>query len=112
MSVLVAGLVVFLGLHSIGVIAPKWRAQRVAHMGVGRWKLVFSVLSLVGLAIIVWGYGMARTQSVVLWTAPPAMRHVTALLSIIAFILVVASHAPRNHFKAALGHPMTAGVGL
>ena len=112
MSVLVAGLVVFLGLHSIGVIAPKWRAQRVAHMGVGRWKLVFSVLSLVGLAIIVWGYGMARTQSVVLWTAPPAMRHVTALLSIIAFILVVASHAPRNHLKAALGHPMTAGVGL
>ena len=112
MITLVVGLVVFLGVHWIGVLAPQWRAARVAQIGLGRWKLAFSILSLVGLGIVIWGYGMARTQSVVLWTAPAVMRHVTALLSVIAFILVVASHAPRNHFKAALGHPMTVGIGL
>ena len=112
MSTLVVGLVVFLGVHSIGLFAPQWRSQRVAHIGLGPWKIGFSVLSIVGLALVIWGYGMARAQSVVLWTAPPAMRHVTALLSLIAFILVVASHVPRNHFKSALGHPMTVGVGL
>jgi uncharacterized membrane protein len=112
MATLVAGLIVFLGVHSIGVLAPQWRDARVAQLGLRRWKLGYSIVSVVGLAIVVWGYAIARTQSVVLWTAPAGMRHVTALLSVLAFILVVASHVPRNHFKAALGHPMTVGVGL
>jgi uncharacterized membrane protein len=112
MITLVVGLVVFLGVHSIGVLAPRWRASRVAHLGVGRWKLAYSALSIAGLLLVIWGYGLARTQSVVLWTAPPAMRHVTALLAIIAFILVAAAYVPPNHIKSKLGHPMTVGVGL
>jgi uncharacterized membrane protein len=112
MITLVVGLVVFLGVHSIGVLAPRWRAARVAHLGAGRWKLAYSALSIAGLLLVIWGYGMARTQPVVLWTGPPAMRHVTALLAIIAFILVAAAYVPPNHFKSKLGHPMTVGVGL
>lgn len=112
MITFVVGLVVFLGVHSIGVFAPQWRAARVERMGIRRWKLAFSVLSIVGFVLVIWGYGMARTASAVLWTAPPWMRDVTALLAVIAFILVVAAHSPPSHFKSALGHPMTVGVGL
>jgi uncharacterized membrane protein len=112
MTTLVVGLVVLLGAHSIGVLAPRWRAARVARLGVGRWKLAYSALSIVGLLLVIWGYGMARTHSVVLWTAPAAMRHVAALLAIVAFILVAAAYVPPNHLKSALGHPMTVGVGL
>jgi uncharacterized membrane protein len=112
MITLVIGLVVFLGVHSIGIVAPAWRARQVSRFGIRPWKLAYSALSIAGLLLVIWGYGMARTQSVVLWTAPPAMRHVTALLAIIAFILVAAAYVPPNHFKSKLGHPMTVGVGL
>jgi uncharacterized membrane protein len=112
MITLVIGLVVFLGVHSIGIVAPAWRARQVSRFGIRPWKLAYSALSIAGLLLVIWGYGLARTQSVVLWTAPPAMRHVTALLAIIAFILVAAAYVPPNHIKSKLGHPMTVGVGL
>jgi uncharacterized membrane protein len=112
MITLVIGLVVFLGVHSIGIVAPAWRARQVSRFGIRPWKLAYSALSIAGLLLVIWGYGLARTQSVVLWTAPPAMRHVTALLAFIAFILVAAAYVPPNHIKSKLGHPMTVGVGL
>jgi uncharacterized membrane protein len=112
MITLVIGLVVFLGVHSISIVAPAWRARQVSRFGIRPWKLAYSALSIAGLLLVIWGYGLARTQSVVLWTAPPAMRHVTALLAIIAFILVAAAYVPPNHIKSKLGHPMTVGVGL
>jgi uncharacterized membrane protein len=112
MSTLVAGLVVFLGAHAIGVLAPRWRAAQVDRLGVRRWKLAFSAISIVGFVLIVVGYGMARGNAIVLWTAPPWAPHVTALLVIVAFILVVSAYVPNTYFKSALGHPMTAGVGV
>jgi uncharacterized membrane protein len=109
---LIAGLVVFLGLHSLGIAAPRWRAAQVDRLGLHRWKLAFSAASIAGFALILWGYGIARGESVVLWSAPPSMRHVTELLAVIAFILVVSAYVPGTHFKSALGHPMTAGVAV
>jgi len=112
MTTLVAGLVVFLGVHSIGVLAPGWRATQAARLGAHPWKLAFSVASIVGLVLIVVGYRAARLDPVVLWTAPLPARHVTALLTVVAFVLIAAAYVPGTHIKAALGHPMTAGVGL
>lgn len=112
MIALVAGLVVFLGAHSVDVLAPQWRGAQVARIGLHRWKLAYSAASIVGFVVIIWGYGLARGEAIALWTAPPWTRHVTALLVILAFILVVSAYIPNTYFKSALGHPMTVGVGV
>jgi uncharacterized membrane protein len=112
MIALIVGLVVFLGAHSIGVLAPRWRDAQIVRLGAHGWKLAFSAASIVGFVLMVWGYGMARTEDVVLWISPIWVRHLTAVLVVLAFILVVAAYVPNTYFKSALGHPMTAGVGI
>ncbi|MGE5739483.1 MAG: NnrU family protein [Betaproteobacteria bacterium] len=112
MLLLIAGLLIFLGVHSLGVVAPEWRGRQVARMGEGPWKLAYSAVSLVGLFVVIWGYGVARGTPVVLWSAPAFARHLTALLTVIAFVLVAAAYVPGTRIKAALGHPMTVGIAL
>lgn len=112
MSVLVLGLVIFLGLHSVRIFAEPWRTKQIARMGEKRWKNLYSVASVVGLVLIVWGYGIARREPVVLWARPVWAPHLAALLTLIAFILFPAAHIPGNHFKAWVRHPMVVGVGL
>jgi uncharacterized membrane protein len=69
------------------------------------------VLSIAGFVLLVWGYGLARQQPVVLWGPPPVwVRHVAALLTLVAFVLVVAAYVPGNEIKAKLRHPMILGV--
>ena len=110
MLVLIIGLVVFLGLHSTRIFAEDWRAARIASLGERKWKLLYSIASAVGLVLIVWGYGMARTTPVLLWNPPLWTRHLAAALVLVAFVMIVAAYVPRNHLKAAFGHPMYAGV--
>jgi len=112
MPLLIAGVLIFLGVHSLGVVAPEWRGRQVARMGEGPWKLAYSAVSLVGLFVVIWGYGAARGNPVVLWSAPAFARHLTALLTVIAFVLVAAAYVPGTRIKAALGHPMTVGIAL
>lgn len=112
MGALVAGLVVFLGTHSIRVLAPRWRDAQIARRGERPWKGVYSLVSIVGLVLLIWGYGRAGGHAAPLWTPPPWGPHATALLVVIAFVLVAAAYVPGTHFKSALGHPMTAGVGV
>jgi uncharacterized membrane protein len=103
---LILGLALFLGAHLIPVLTPKWRQARIARLGELRWKGIFSLISLLGFALLVWGYGVARTEPIVLWTPPFWTRHVAALLMVPAFILLVAAYVPGNWFKTRLGHPM------
>jgi uncharacterized membrane protein len=110
MGVLILGLVLFLGVHSVRIFANDWRTQVLAQRGEGAWKGLYSVLSVVGLVLVVWGYGMARQQPVVLWVPPVATRHIAALLTLVAFILLTAPYVPRNGIKARLHHPMVLGV--
>jgi uncharacterized membrane protein len=110
MTVLILGLVIFLGAHSVRIAADGWRARQIERMGLNQWKAVFSVVSIAGFALIVWGYGMARAEPVVLWAPPAWMAHVTALLMVPAFVLLVAAYVPGTRIKAAAGHPMVAGV--
>ena len=110
MSILVIGLIIFLGLHSVRIFAEGWRAEKKAQMGEGAWKGLYSVASLIGLALIVWGYGLARQQPVVLWVPPVATRHIAALLMLFAFILLAAAYVPGNAIKSKLRHPMTLSV--
>ncbi|MFY3382947.1 NnrU family protein [Paracidovorax sp. MALMAid1276] len=110
MLFLVLGLVLFLGVHSVRIVAEGWRAQMLGTLGEGGWKGLYSLVSAVGLALIVWGYGLARQQPVVLWAPPTGMRHAAALLTLIAFVLLAAAYVPRNAIKARLRHPMVIAV--
>ena len=67
MSYLVIGLIVFLGAHSLRIVAGDWRDAQLARLGEMRWKGVFSLVSALGLALIIWGYGLAHVDSPVLW---------------------------------------------
>ena len=110
MVYLITGLVVFLGLHSLRIVADGWRTALVSKMGAGAFKGAFSVLSLAGFILIIYGFGMARETPVVLWTPPVGMRHAASLLTVIAFVLLVAAYVPGNGIKARVHHPMVLGV--
>lgn len=112
MLVLIIGLGIFLGLHSTRIVADPWRSRKLASFGERRWKGLYSILSLIGLALIVWGYSLARQQPMVIWNPPVWTRHAAALLVLVSFILLAATYVPRNHLKAAIGHPMLAGTKL
>ena len=92
MGMLILGLVIFLGVHSVRIVADDWRSQTIAKRGEGAWKGLYSLLSILGFGLIIWGYGLARQQPVVLWMPPVAMRHIASLLTLIAFILLVAAY--------------------
>ena len=110
MSFLILGLALFLGVHSVRIFAGDWRQARIARLGEMPWKGMYSLASAIGLGLIIWGYGMARVDSPVLWGTPTWTRHLAALLTLPAFILLVAAYLPGSHIKAAVGHPMVAGV--
>lgn len=110
MTILILGLVLFLGIHSVRIFADHTRGQFIATRGAGPWKGLYSVVSALGLAAIIWGYAAARTQPVILWAPMPAMKHLAALLTLLAFILLVATYVPGNAFKARLHHPMVLAV--
>ena len=77
-----------------------------------KWKLAYSIVSLIGFALIVWGYGQMRMDPVVLWVPPMWTRHLAALLTLPAFVLLAAAYVPGTLIKARIGHPMVAGVKL
>jgi uncharacterized membrane protein len=110
MTALIVGLVVFLGIHSARIVAEGPRQAFIAQRGEKAWKGLYTVISLAGFALLVWGYGQARQQPVVLWAAPTWLRHVAALLTLISFVLLTAAYVPRNAIKARVHHPMTVGV--
>jgi uncharacterized membrane protein len=110
MATLVLGLILFLGVHSTRVFADGWRTATVARIGEKPWKGVYSLLSLATFAVLVWGYARARQNPVLLWSPPVGMRHIAALLMVIAFILFVAAYVPGNWFKAKLHHPQFLSV--
>jgi uncharacterized membrane protein len=109
-TILILGLVLFLGVHSTRIVADDWRAARVARWGPNAWKAVYSLVALVGLLLIIWGYGLARQQPVVLWTPPRGMNHLASLLMVFSLVLLVATYVPRNAIRARLRHPMVLAV--
>jgi len=112
MLVLIAGLIVFLGTHALRVMAPDWRERTMARLGLMIWRTLVSIGSLAGLVLICWGFTQARLTTRVLWTPPFWMRHVTALLVLIAFVLLASFFVPRNGIKVQLRYPVTLSVAV
>lgn len=110
MAYLLLGLVLFLGVHSVRIVADDWRTQTRARIGANAFKAGYSVLSILGFGLMVWGFGIARETPTVLWVPPVGMRHAASLLNVIAFVFLVAAYVPGNGIKARVHHPMVLGV--
>ena len=110
-TVLLLGLIVFFGVHSVSIVAPGWRSAQIARRGERAWKGIYSIAAGVGLALLIVGYGMARREPVVLYTPPVALRHVALLLMLPVFPLLFAAYLPGRLSRAAR-HPMLLAVKL
>ena len=109
MSLLILGLVLFLGVHSVSIVARPWRDGMVARLGEGPWKGLYSLVSLAGFVLIVYGYGLARQSPMVLYTPPLALRHGAMLLMLPVFVLLLAAYLP-GRLQRAAKHPMLAAT--
>jgi len=108
--ILIIGLVLFLGAHSVRVFAEGFRDNLIARLGEGPWKGLYSLVSIIGFVLVIWGYAMARPESTVLFEPPIWLKHIAVLLNLVAFILFAAYLVPAGRMKARLGHPMILSV--
>jgi uncharacterized membrane protein len=112
MTLLVLGLVIFLGLHSTRIVSESGRERAIARIGEGAWKGIYSALSVIGFVLIVWGFARARDDALQLWTPPTGARHITMLLMLIALILFASFLFKRSHIAVMAHHPLLWSVSL
>lgn len=111
MALMIAGLVLFLGLHSLPVVRPV-RGGLLGAVGEVPYRIIFSILSLVGLILIAEGYkewAYEAPGSPILYVPPTWMAHVALLLNLFAFISLAATYG-KSHIKKAVKHPMILAV--
>ncbi|MDR9426147.1 MAG: NnrU family protein [Marinobacter sp.] len=111
MTTLIAGLILFLGVHSLSIVNEPLRDRLNAAMGVWVFKGLYSLVALAGLLLIIWGYEAARMDPTVIYTSPAWLSHVAMLLLVPVFPLLLATYFP-GRIKAKLGHPMLVAVKL
>jgi uncharacterized membrane protein len=112
MYILIAGLVIFLAVHSVRIFAEDWRGRQIEQQGRKRWMALYGIASIIGFILIVWGYGLARQLPVVLWDPPLWGRHLAIALMAISFFLIAQNGSPQGPIVARVRHPMTAAVGI
>lgn len=105
MTLLLLGLILFLGVHSTRIVGEGWRNRTVARLGETRWKAAFSLVAAAGLVLIVLGYAAARQAPLVVYTPPAGLRHAALLLMLPVFVLLLATYLP-GRLAAAARHPM------
>jgi uncharacterized membrane protein len=110
MGLLLLGLILFLACHSVRVFAEDWRTATMLRLGDKMYKGLYSLVSLLGFVLLVYGYSLARVDSSILWLPPLATRHAASLLMLVAMILLVATYVPRNAIQKRLRHPMVLSV--
>lgn len=110
MSLLVLGLVLFLGVHSVSIVAPAWRDAQAAR-NEKAWKGAYTLVSLLGFALLVYGYGLARQAPVVVYAPPTWLRHLALLLLVPVFPLLLAAYLP-GRIKTVTKHPMLVATKL
>lgn len=109
MALLILGIVLFLGLHLIRVVAPGLRTSLIASLGEGGWKIAYSIASIIALIVLIYGFGQARDMTPI-WSPPFWMSHITILLMLFAMICLIASLLPAGHIAVRTKHPMVLSV--
>ena len=112
MALMIIGLLLFLGPHSIRIFANDWRTRQIEKRGENLWKGIYSILSIIGFIMIVHGYSEARLNPVIVWLPPEWLKYTAAILLFPTFILLLAAYVPGTRIKAKSGHPMAASVKL
>lgn len=105
MAILIIGLILFLGTHSVSIIAPSWRDRMAFRIGAAAWRGTYSLIALGGLMLIVRGYGLAHADTAMLYTPPTWLRHVALLLMAFVFPLLLAAYLP-GRIRTATRHPL------
>jgi uncharacterized membrane protein len=111
MGIFLLGLLIFLGIHSISIVNESWRDRMVDKIGEWPWKGVYSLVSILGIILIVKGYGLVRYDSAVLYNPPSWLQHLSTLLLLPVFPLLVAAYFP-GRIKEVTKHPMLLSVKL
>lgn len=110
MTLLIIGLIMFLGIHSTRIFFEPVRVWWINTFGAGIWRALYTIISFAGLILIVIGFAPASANATVVWVPPFALLHVTAFLTLLSSIFVAAAYLPAGRIKARLRHPMTVGV--
>ena len=111
MALLIIGLVLFFGMHMVRIMAPEMRDNMISRMGDGGWKMLYTVVSILGIVSIVYGYGSYRWEGPVIYQTPFWLGHITVLLMAVSFVLIVAGNIPATgYIKARMKNPMLIGV--
>ncbi|MGE6783905.1 NnrU family protein [Ensifer adhaerens] len=110
MAILVLGIIIFLGMHLIRVVAPGFRAGIIESRGKGTWMGIYAILSLIGLCLIIYGFGQARNETGMLYDPPVFLRHIALLLMLFAFIFLAAGFLPAGRIAVAVKHPQVLSI--
>ena len=111
MSLLIIGLLVFFAAHSVSIVNVSWRDRVAARLGIMTWQGLYALVAMAGLVLIIWGYGLARQDPLVLYLPPAWLRQGATVLQIFVFPLLLATYLP-GRIQAAAKHPMLAATKL
>jgi uncharacterized membrane protein len=110
MSLLIAGLVLFLGVHTFATLRDA-RATAIGRLGEGPYKGLYSLVSAAGLVLIVWGFGRYRSGGYIpVWDPPQWLHPIALVLMWFAFVALAAAYSPAGKIKGLLRHPMLVGI--
>jgi uncharacterized membrane protein len=109
MALLIAGLLLFLGTHSLAILSPALRDRLAARLGAGPWKGLYSLASLAGFVLLIAGFGAARGTAIVLYHPPAVLRYVALVVMLPVFPLALAAYLP-GRIRTALQHPLLAAT--
>ncbi|MBM6549530.1 NnrU family protein [Marinomonas ostreistagni] len=112
MALLLVGLLLFIGIHSLRLFANEWRESMIEQLGKKNWQLLHAAVAIIGLLTIIMGYGYARYSAEWLWFPPVWTRHLAALLVLLAFVFVAAAAMPYSKLKSWVSYPMALGIKL
>ena len=111
MALLIVGILLFVGIHSVSIVDEGWRDRVVGRLGLGFWRGLHSVATLAGLAMIVIGYGLARRAPVLIY-APPLWTHWVVIVGMVpVFVLIFSAYLP-GRIQAAMKHPVLVATKL
>jgi len=111
-TTLLSGLVIFLGVHSISIVAPRWRDRMALTLGLRTWQAIYAIVAVIGLVLVVRGYGAARQTPDVLYVSPQWLKDITVGLMILFFPLLLAAYLPGRIRTTLRNNPMLVATKL
>ena len=112
MTTLLSGLAIFLGVHSISIVAPRWRDRTAQALGLRTWQAIYAIIAVIGLVLVVRGYGDARQTPAVLYVSPQWLKDITVGLMILFFPLLLATYLPGRIRTTLRNNPMLVATKL